>query len=133
VTSSPPSGRVPLVLIVDDNEKNRRLAREVLRADGLRTIEAANAGAGIALAVEQMPDVILLDLELPDMHGTDVAVELRREARTAPIPLVALSARPYVGDSDALLAAGFVGYLEKPIDVREFPEQVRSYCRPASA
>jgi two-component system cell cycle response regulator DivK len=132
VTSSPPSGRVPLVLIVDDNEKNRRLAREVLRADGLRTIEAATGGAGIALA-ERMPDVILLDLELPDMHGTDVAVELRREARTARIPVVALSARPYVGDSDGLLAAGFVGYLEKPIDVAEFPEQVRSFFRPTSA
>jgi two-component system cell cycle response regulator DivK len=77
--------------------------------------------------------VILLDLELPDMHGTDVAVELRREARTARIPVVALSARPYVGDSNGLLAAGFVGYLEKPIDVSEFPEQVRSFFRPTSA
>jgi two-component system cell cycle response regulator DivK len=133
VTSSPPSGRDPLVLIVDDNEKNRRLAREVLRADGLRTIEAASGGAGIALAAEQVPDVILLDLELPDMHGTDVAVELRRDARTARVPVVALSARPYVGDSDGWLAAGFVGYLEKPIDVGEFPELVRSYCRPAGA
>jgi two-component system, cell cycle response regulator DivK len=133
VTSSSPSGRDPLVLIVDDNEKNRRLAREVLRADGLRTIEAASGGAGIALAAEQMPDVILLDLELPDMHGTDVAVELWKEARTARIPVVALSARPYVGDSDGLVAAGFVGYLEKPIDVSEFPKQVRSYCGPASA
>jgi two-component system cell cycle response regulator DivK len=133
VTASPPSGRVPLVLVVDDNEKNRRLAREVLRADGLRTIEAATGGAGIALAAERMPDVILLDLELPDMHGTDVAVELRREARTARIPVVALSARPYVGDSDGMLAAGFVGYLEKPIHVAEFPEQVRAYCRPTSA
>jgi two-component system, cell cycle response regulator DivK len=133
MTPSPPSGRVPLVLIVDDNEKNRRLAREVLRADGLRTIEAATGGAGIALAAERMPDVILLDLELPDMDGTEVADELRKVARTVPIPVVALSARPYVGDRDGLLEAGFVGYLEKPIDVREFPEQVRSYCRPASA
>ena len=127
-----PSPSAPLVLIVDDNERNRRLAREVLRADGLRTIEAATGGAGIAVAAEQMPDVILLDLELPDMHGTDVAVELREDARTARIPVVALSARPYVGDREGLLAAGLVGYLEKPIDVSEFPEQVRSYCRPAS-
>ena len=133
MTSSPPSGRVPLVLIVDDNEKNRRLAREVLRADGLRTIEAASGGAGIALAAERMPDVILLDIELPDMDGTEVASELRKEARTAQIPVVAHSARPYVGDRDRLLDAGFVGYLEKPIDVSEFPEQVRSFCRPLSA
>jgi two-component system cell cycle response regulator DivK len=131
VTSPPPSA--PLVLIVDDNERNRRLAREVLRAAGLRTIEAATGGAGIALAAEQTPEVILLDLELPDMQGTDVAVALRDDARTARIPVVALSARPYVGDREGLLAAGFVGYLEKPIDVSEFPEQVRSYCRPAGA
>lgn len=132
MTSSPPSGRVPLVLIVDDNEKNRRLAREVLRADGLRTIEAASGGAGIALAAERMPDVILLDIELPDLDGTEVVRELRK-GRTARIPVVAHSARPYVGDRDRLLDSGFVGYLEKPIDVSEFPEQVRSFCRPLSA
>jgi two-component system, cell cycle response regulator DivK len=131
VTSPPPSA--PLVLIVDDNERNRRLAREVLRADGLRTIEAATGRAGIALAAEQMPNVILLDIELPDMHGTDVAVQLGKGAGTERIPVVALSARPYLGDREGLLAAGFVGYLEKPIDVNEFPGQVRSYCRPASA
>jgi two-component system, cell cycle response regulator DivK len=126
VTSPPPSA--PLVLIVEDNERNRRLARDVLRAAGLRTIEAASGETGIALAAEQMPDVILMDLELPDMDGTEVARELAKEARTARIPVVALSARPYVGDRDRLLAAGFVGYLEKPIDVHAFPEQVRSYC-----
>ena len=133
MTSSSPSARIPLVLIVDDNERNRRLARDVLRAAGLGTIEAATGGAGIALAAERMPDLILLDIELPDMNGMEVARELRKEARTARIPVVAHSARPYVGDRDRLLEAGFVGYLEKPIDVGEFPEQVRSYCRPASA
>ena len=140
MTSPPPSARdhglakaVPLVLIVDDNERNRKLARDVLRAAGLRTVEAASGGEGIALAAESLPDVILLDLQLPDMDGTDVARELGEGARTARIPIVALSARPYVGDSDRLLAAGFVGYLEKPIDVGEFPKQVRSYCAPTGA
>ena len=133
MTSSSPSRRVPVVLIVDDNERNRRLARDVLRAAGLRTIEAATGASGIALATEELPEVILLDLELPDMDGEDVARELRKEARTARIAVVALSARPYVGECEGLLAAGFVGYLEKPIDVNAFPEQVRSYCRPASA
>jgi two-component system cell cycle response regulator DivK len=130
VTSASPSD--PLVLIVDDNDKNLKLAREVLQAGGLRTIEAASGAAGIALAAERMPDVILLDLQLPDIDGTDVARELRKEAQTAQIPVVALSARRYAGDRDRLLAAGFVGYLEKPIDVAAFPEQVRSYCRPGS-
>jgi two-component system cell cycle response regulator DivK len=126
VTSPPPSA--PLVLIVDDNEQNRRLARDVLRAAGLRTIEAATGEAGVALAAQEMPDVILMDLELPDMDGTQVARELGNDARTARIPVVALSARRFVGDRDRLLTAGFVGYLEKPIDVNAFPEQVRSYC-----
>jgi two-component system cell cycle response regulator DivK len=129
MTSPPPSA--PLVLIVDDNERNRRLAGDVLRAAGLRTIEAASGSEGIALAAERLPDVILLDLELPDMHGTDVALELRNGARTARVPIVGLSARPYVEERDRLLAAGFNGYLEKPIDVGAFPDQVRSYCRPA--
>jgi two-component system cell cycle response regulator DivK len=119
------------VLIVDDNEMNRKLARDVLRAAGLRTIEAASGGAGIAVATERLPDVVLLDLQLPDMDGTKVALELRKEVRTARLPIVAWSARPYVSDRARLLAAGFVGYLQKPIDVAEFPEQVRSYCPPA--
>ena len=123
----------PLVLIVDDNEQNRKLARDVLRAAGLRTLEAASGGEGIALAAERLPNVILLDLRLPDMGGTDLARTLREGARTARIPVVALSAERYSGDSDWLLAAGFAGYLEKPIDVGAFPEQVRGYCRPLSA
>lgn len=139
MTSPPPSASnrgsgaaVPLVLIVDDNEKNRKLARDVLRAAGLQTIEAASGGEGIALAAERLPDVILLDMRLPDMDGTDIARTLRDRVQTARIPVVALSALRYVGDSDRLLAAGFSGYLEKPIDVRGFPEQVRSYCGRAS-
>jgi two-component system, cell cycle response regulator DivK len=140
MTSPPPSARnsgpataVPLVLIVDDNEKNRKLARDVLRAAGLQTIEAASGGEGIALAAERLPDVILMDLRLPDMDGAEVARTLRDRAQTARIPVVALSARRYAGDSDQLLAAGFAGYLEKPIDVGAFPEQVRSYSERASA
>jgi two-component system cell cycle response regulator DivK len=139
VTSPSPKARdsarpaeVPLVLIVDDNEKNRKLARDVLRAAGLQTIEAANGGEAIALAAKCGPDVILLDLRLPDMGGTDVARRLRSGEETGRIPVVALSASPYAGRSDELLAAGFVGYLQKPIDVAAFPAQVRSYCRRAS-
>jgi two-component system, cell cycle response regulator DivK len=118
----------PLVLIVDDNEKNRKLAREVLRAAGLRTLEAATGDETIALAALHRPDVILLDLRLPDMDGTDVARELRGGAGTGRIPVVALSASPHAG-TDRLLAAGFDGYLQKPIDVRTFPEQVRGFCK----
>jgi two-component system, cell cycle response regulator DivK len=136
VTSPSPEARdsgrppdVPLVLIVDDNEKNRKLARDVLCAAGLRTLEAARGDEAIAVATKRRPDVILLDLRLPDMDGTDVARGLRSGAETGRIPVVALSASPYAVGSDRL-AAGFDGYLEKPIDVRAFPEQVRRFCKP---
>jgi two-component system cell cycle response regulator DivK len=139
--TSPPPGpassgsatAVPLVLIVDDNDKNRKLAGDVLRAAGLRTIEAASGSEAIALAAERLPDVILLDLRLQDMDGADVARTLRDEAGTARIPVVALSALRYADERDRLLAAGFAGYLGKPIDVDAFPDQVRSYCGPGGA
>jgi CheY-like chemotaxis protein len=118
----------PLVLIVDDNEWNLRLARDVLSAAGMETLEATSADAAIALAAERLPDVILLDLGLPDMDGADAARRLRDEARTARIRLVALSAQPLEEYGDRLLEAGFDGVLEKPIDVAEFPDQVRRYC-----
>jgi two-component system cell cycle response regulator DivK len=126
VTSPPPG---PLVLIVDDNEKNLKLARDVLRAAGCRTLEAATGAAGIALAAEHLPDVVLMDLRLPDMDGTDAARKLFEETRTALIPVVALSAQPLAGGADWILAAGFAGYLEKPFNVGEFPDQVRGYCK----
>jgi two-component system cell cycle response regulator DivK len=120
----------PLILIVDDSEKNRKLARDVLGAAGLQTVEAANGADAIALANERLPDLILLDLQLPDIDGTEVARELRAGARTADMRIVALSASPFVASGDQLLATGFDGYLGKPIDVKAFPEQVRRYCRP---
>jgi two-component system cell cycle response regulator DivK len=117
-----------LVLIVDDNEKNLRLARDVLRHAGFRTLEAASAGEGLALAVSELPDVILLDIRLPDMDGTEAARRLKGDARTAGIPVVALTSLAMKGDREWFLGAGFDGYLEKPISVRELPEQVRSFC-----
>lgn len=128
-----PAPASPLVLIVDDNERNRKLARDVLRAAGIRTIDTASGRESIALAAERRPDVILLDLRLPDMDGLDVARTLRDGAQTAGIPIVALSALRFANEGASLLTAGFAGCLEKPIDVRAFPEQVRSYCRRVEA
>jgi two-component system, cell cycle response regulator DivK len=121
------------VLIVDDNEKNRKLARDVLVAAGLGTLEAGSGADAVALASAHLPDVILLDIGLPDMVGTDVARALRDGARTAHIPVVALTALAAAGDHDWLLAAGFAGFLSKPIDVGTFSDQVRGYCGTDSA
>jgi len=116
-----------VVLIVDDNEKNMKLARDVLRLAGLRTLEAATGGESIALAAEHLPDVILMDIRLPDMDGTAAAVRIKGDPRTAHIPIVALTSLAMKGDRETLLGAGFDGYLEKPISVREFPDQVRGF------
>jgi two-component system, cell cycle response regulator DivK len=132
VTSPAPGAESPVVLIVDDNQRNLKLARDVLRAAGFRTLEAQNGTEGIALAAEHLPDVILMDLQLPDMDGTDAALALGGSARTERIPVVALSAVPLEG-GEWFLDAGFSGYLEKPISVAEFPDQVRRYCARAKA
>jgi two-component system cell cycle response regulator DivK len=118
-----------LVLIVDDNEQNLRLARDVLGFAGFRTLEAVNGAEAAAAAAEHVPDVILMDVRLPDMDGTEAAHLLKSDPRTEHIPVVALTAYAMKGDREWFLAAGFDGYLEKPISVREFPEQVRSHLR----
>jgi two-component system cell cycle response regulator DivK len=123
----------PLVLIVDDSEKNLKLARDVLRASGFRTLEAASGAEGLALAAEHLPDVVLMDLQLSDMNGTDAVRKLAEGTRTERIPVVALSAQPLEGGGDWIRAAGFAGYLEKPMRVSEFPEQVRRYCAKTEA
>jgi two-component system cell cycle response regulator DivK len=117
-----------LVLIVDDNERNLRLARDVLRHAGARTLEAGTASQAFTLAVAELPDVILMDIRLPDLDGTEAARRLKEDARTAAIPVIALTSFAMKGDREWFLAAGFDGYLEKPISVREFPEQVRAFC-----
>jgi two-component system cell cycle response regulator DivK len=127
VTSALPEA--PLVLIVDDNERNLKLHRDVLRAAGLRTLEAATGAEAIVLARTHAPDVILMDLGLPDMDGADAAHALAADARTSRIPVVALTSLRLENGGDRLRAAGFAGFLEKPISVAMFPEQVRHHVR----
>ena len=120
-----------LVLIVDDNDRNLRLARDVLRHAGLRTLEACTAAAALERAAEESPDVILMDIRLPDLDGAEALRRLKQDARTAAIPVVALTSFAMKGDREWFLGAGFDGYVAKPISVREFPDQVRGFCRPA--
>jgi two-component system cell cycle response regulator DivK len=123
---------VPVVLIVDDNEKNRKLAGSILSAAGFRTIEAATGSEGLALAAEHLPDVILMDLRLPDMDGTEAMRTLGEQERTNRIPVVAVSAMRLEGSGDWLEAAGFAGWIEKPIRIDTFADQVRRYCEEAT-
>lgn len=136
MTSTPPTddgvaggSKALLVLVVDDHGRNRKLVRDVLRAAEMRTLEAASGAECLELAAAYRPDVILLDLRLPDIAGVEVARRLSAEVRTATIPVVALSAGFDAGLAERLHAVGFAGYLEKPIDVAAFPKQVRGFCR----
>ncbi len=124
---------MPLVLIVDDNEKNRKLAAAVLSAAGFETLDAGTGAEGVALATEHVPDVILMDLRLPDMDGAEAARTLTGDARTSRIPVVAMSALPLEGKAEWLGAAGFAGSLEKPLRVGTFPDEVRRFCEDRTA
>jgi two-component system cell cycle response regulator DivK len=121
----------PLVLIVDDSPANLKLARDVLGLAGLRTLEASTVGEAFALASRHLPDVILMDLHLPDGDGSQAARRLHADPRTAPVPIVAMSAMRLGPGDDWLFDAGFAGYISKPIDTATFPDEVRRFLRPA--
>lgn len=118
----------PLVLIVEDNEQNAKLARDVLEAAGLATLSAATAADALALACEHVPDVVLMDLRLPDLDGSEALQRLKAEPATAHIPVVALTA--VAGAREVLLETGFAGCIEKPFDIRKLPAQVRRLMAP---
>ena len=118
-----------LILIVDDNENNRKLARDVLEFAGFTTMEASGGVEAVALTMEHQPQLVLMDIRMPDLNGSEALKLLREDPRTAEIPIVALTSSTMRGDEQRFLAEGFDGYLAKPISVREFPDQVRSYLR----
>jgi two-component system, cell cycle response regulator DivK len=115
---------VSTVLIIEDNPRNLRLVRDVLNVKGFPTLEADNAEDGLALARSEQPDLVLMDVQLPGMDGVEALRCLRRDPRTADIRVLAVTAFAMKDDRDRFLAAGFDGYLEKPIDVRRLPETV---------
>ncbi|HEY6960047.1 MAG TPA: response regulator [Candidatus Limnocylindria bacterium] len=114
-----------LVLIIEDNEKNMKLARDLLRFHGFDTIEATSAEDGLALARERQPRLVLMDIQLPGMDGVTALGRLRSDGTTAAIPVVAMTASVMKEDRERFDKAGFDGFLMKPIDVRAFPQQVR--------
>jgi two-component system cell cycle response regulator DivK len=117
------------VLIVEDNDKNLKLARDLLQFAGFRTLEATSAEDGIALARRERPDLVLMDIQLPGMDGIAALRLLREDERTASIPIVALTASVMKSDRERFDAAGFDGFMQKPIDVKTFAADVRGFCK----
>jgi two-component system cell cycle response regulator DivK len=115
------------ILIVEDNERNLKLVRDVLQFAGYDVVSASSAEQGIAMAMSQPPDLVLMDLQLPGMDGTEALRQLRGSPRTKAVPVVAVTAFAMKDDRERALDAGFDGYLEKPISVRSLPAQVRSF------
>jgi two-component system cell cycle response regulator DivK len=116
------------ILVVEDNEKNMKLFRDVLLAAGYRTLEARTGVQAVDMASQHAPDLVLMDIQLPDLDGVQALHQLRANARTATIPVLALTAQAMHGDRERFLAAGFDGYLSKPVDVRELVGTVRDHC-----
>jgi two-component system, cell cycle response regulator DivK len=122
----------PQILVVEDNEKNMKLFRDVLLASGYRTLEATTAGQAVELAGMHSPDLVLMDIQLPDFGGVEALVRLRADERSASVPVVALTAQAMEGDRERFLAAGFDGYLSKPVNVADLLATVKGYCEGAS-
>jgi CheY-like chemotaxis protein len=116
------------VLVVEDNDKNLKLVRDLLGFRGITAIEARTGREAIRLVSVDAPDVVLLDVDLPDMTGVDVLAELRSMAGMQGVPVVAVTAYAMKGDAERLLAAGFDAYVPKPIDVRTFVDLVVSWA-----
>jgi two-component system cell cycle response regulator DivK len=115
------------ILVVEDNERNLKLVRDVLQHAGYDVIAARSGEQGLALARERLPDLVLMDLQLPEMNGTEALRRLRADPLTRAIPVVAVTAFAMRDDRERALDAGFDSYIEKPISVRALPDQVRGF------
>ena len=114
-----------LILIVEDNERNRKLVRDVLAFHGYRLAEAETGEDGVRLAHELRPELVLMDIQLPGIDGIAALGQLRGDPATRGIPVIAVTASAMTHDRQKIMAAGFDGYQSKPIRVREFLEAVR--------
>ncbi len=114
-----------VILIVEDNEKNMKLARDVLQAKGYQTLEAVNGEDGVRLALEHIPDMVLMDIQLPDINGIEAFARIRANAATAAVPVVAFTASVTPMDRSRITDAGFDSFIGKPINLKEFLETVR--------
>lgn len=116
------------VLHIEDNEYNRKIVRQLLSRTTYRLLEAADGEEGLAVAKRELPDLILMDVQLPGIDGIEALGRIRADERTVSIPVVALTAQAMTGDRERFLDSGFDGYISKPVDVVEFLETVGRYC-----
>ena len=116
------------VLVVEDNDKNMKLVRDVLQATGHRTLEATSGEEAVELAAAHRPDLVLMDVHLPGIDGVAALGRLRADARTTSIPVLALTAQAMDGDRERFLEAGFDGYIAKPVNVTELVATVNESC-----
>lgn len=114
-----------LILLVEDNDNNRLLVRDVLKASGYRVTEAETAEDGLRMAAQQQPALILMDIQLPGMNGIEALRQLRADPATRAIPVIAVTASAMTQDRHQIMAAGFDGYQSKPISVKGFLQAVR--------
>jgi two-component system, cell cycle response regulator DivK len=117
------------ILIVEDNENNRCLFRDILTFHGYEVSEAVDGQEGVALAKELMPDLILMDIQMPGMDGMTANRILKGEPATSGLKIIALTSFAMQGDQEKFLAAGFDGYLSKPINTRELPGLVKQWLK----
>jgi two-component system cell cycle response regulator DivK len=122
-----------LILIVEDNDKNRKLVRDVLQHKGYVTIEAESGEDGVRLARERRPALVLMDIQLPGIDGITALGQLRADPLTRGIPVIAVTASVMTHDRQKIMAAGFDGYQPKPIRVKDFLEAVRQTVDRGSA
>lgn len=118
---------VARILVVDDNRDNRKLMEYLLRAHGYEPLTASSGSAGVRMAVEEQPDLILMDIQMPEMDGFEAGAEIRRRARGARHRIVAVTAFAMVGDRERMQLAGFDGYMTKPIDPRRFIAEIEGF------
>jgi len=117
------------ILYVEDNFENRLLVKRVLQAAGYRFIEAENARLGMVAALEHQPDLIIVDINMPQVDGFTLTAQLRSEPNLSATPIIALTANVMRGDREKSLEAGCDGYIQKPIDVDHLPRQVARFLQ----
>ena len=113
-----------LILIIEDNEKNRKLVRDVLQVKGYRTIESETAEEGLKLAAEQSPALVLMDIQLPGIDGITALKRLRADPQTTNMRVIAITASAMTHNRHTMLAEGFDGYQTKPISLKDFLGEV---------